>query len=239
MAMDYFELPRPDWYDEQGRIYKDRLIENFNAIEVKLQAMREADGADVTEIDFDNLDLPDVTLASEDNKIVNLESYASIMSINDGYPIQLFFNGTKVASCKYMYNNRIISLNNITLSGVANGKFLWFNHTNGTFSVVDGSTVLYNIANAVVGHLVAGYSGGKWIGLHVPVPCDYDILEPLSRMTVKGIQFTDGLGAGSQVHVRENGPGRKIGTTCVNSHGGSMLKLIMPDFGNKKYGQRG
>ena len=29
-------LPRPDWYDTEGRIYKDALIENFNAIEDKL-----------------------------------------------------------------------------------------------------------------------------------------------------------------------------------------------------------
>lgn len=32
--INYFELPNKDWFDSQGRIYKDALIENFNAIEI-------------------------------------------------------------------------------------------------------------------------------------------------------------------------------------------------------------
>lgn len=238
MAMDYFELPRPDWYDSEGRIYKDRLIENFNAIEEKLQGIREADGVDVTEVDFSDIDIPDVTLASDDNKIVNLNSFLTIMNLQDGYPIHLEFNGTKVASVKYSNSGVLTTLSDISLDDVENGKFLWFDHTTGTFTVITGDTAISNINNAVTGHLVAGYSGGKWIGLNVPTPCDYDILEPLSRMTVKGIWFGNGLGAGDQVYERENGPGRKIGVTCINSRGGSMLYLCLPDIGNKKYGQR-
>ena len=34
--LELFELPRKDWFDEDGRIYKDALIDNLNAIEEKL-----------------------------------------------------------------------------------------------------------------------------------------------------------------------------------------------------------
>ena len=50
-------LPRPDWYDQVsvdettgeiiGRIYKDALIENFNAIEEKLNYLGTLEAKDI------------------------------------------------------------------------------------------------------------------------------------------------------------------------------------------------
>ena len=76
-----FTLPRKDWYDNQGidsdtgeiigRIYKDVLIENFNAIEQKLIEISKLDAFDINLPDLSKIVYPDVTLDSEDDCIVN------------------------------------------------------------------------------------------------------------------------------------------------------------------------
>ena len=48
-------LPRPDWYDAEGRIYKDALIENFNAIEDKLLELTRLDAFSVQPPDLSSV----------------------------------------------------------------------------------------------------------------------------------------------------------------------------------------
>ena len=94
--IDRFTLPRLDWYDNQGidtdtgeiigRIYKDVLIENFNAIEAKLIEMTKLDAFDVNLPDLSTIVYPDVTLNSEEDSIVNLLSLMNIMNFRK-YPI--------------------------------------------------------------------------------------------------------------------------------------------------------
>ena len=67
-----FSLPRKDWYDNQGtdpdtgeiigRIYKDVLIENFNAIEQKLIEISKLDAFDVNLPDFSKIVYPLLTI---------------------------------------------------------------------------------------------------------------------------------------------------------------------------------
>lgn len=98
--LELFVLPRLDWYDEDGRIYKDALIENFNAIESKLLAMSKLDPVAVTPPDVSGTIFPDVTLASEDDCIVNLKSLVSILGLIN-YPLEIKVSGSKVIRTAY------------------------------------------------------------------------------------------------------------------------------------------
>ena len=66
--IDNFSLPRNDWVDKEGRIYKDALIENFNAIEAKLQELQSLNVFEVTLPDASDIQIDeDVTLDSDDD----------------------------------------------------------------------------------------------------------------------------------------------------------------------------
>ena len=73
-----FELPRPDWHDDKGRIYKDALIENFNAIEAKLTDIAELSAVSTDIPDISGVTFEDVTLGSDDEMVVNLRPQASV-----------------------------------------------------------------------------------------------------------------------------------------------------------------
>ena len=101
-----FELPRPDWYDSDGRIYKDALIENFNAIEARLKQLsalgQQVIGQGGEIIDTSDIHLDDVTLEDLPNKILNLRSFLTIMDLFN-YPIELSFNGKKVVDISLVF----------------------------------------------------------------------------------------------------------------------------------------
>ena len=71
--LEHFTLPRTDWYDEEGRIFKDVLIENFNALEKKLNELNALNAFEITLPDFNSIDYPDVTPDSDEDSIVNLK----------------------------------------------------------------------------------------------------------------------------------------------------------------------
>lgn len=103
MTMEYFELPYNDWYDEEGRIYKDILIKNFNTIEAKINEIAALNIKSFTTPDLDDVVYPDVTLASEnaDEQILNLKSFLTICDLIR-YPLNVKTNGNnKVTSVEY------------------------------------------------------------------------------------------------------------------------------------------
>ena len=68
-------LPRLDWYDSEGRINKDALIENFNAIEAKINEISDVSAFTIIAPDFSTFNYDDTTLESADNKIVNINQF--------------------------------------------------------------------------------------------------------------------------------------------------------------------
>lgn len=88
-------LPRPDWYDAEGRIYKDALIENFNAIENKLLELTRLDAFSVQPPDLSSVEYPDVTdlATADDRSILNLKSFLELTGLM-GYPLECEFSGT-------------------------------------------------------------------------------------------------------------------------------------------------
>lgn len=105
-----FELPRPDWHDNVetdavtgeiiGRIYKDALIENFNAIEDKCSEIQELDVFDIPIPEPTGVVYPDVTLDSNLSQIVNLKSLIDICNLR-GYPISISFSGNTCTKLRY------------------------------------------------------------------------------------------------------------------------------------------
>lgn len=100
--IDYFTLPYTDWYDEQGRIYKDVLIKNFNAIEDKIKEINNINLQSFTIPDLSSVEYEDVSLADVETdkvtKILNLRSFLSICDIIN-FPLYVkTANGNKVTT---------------------------------------------------------------------------------------------------------------------------------------------
>ena len=114
MALDKFKLPRDDWYDTVstdketgeiiGRIYKEALIENFNALESKFNELSSLTAYKTQIPDFATYDYEDVTLDSESNKVVNLKSFLTIMDLV-GVPLDISFSGKICKKISYYDNN--------------------------------------------------------------------------------------------------------------------------------------
>lgn len=102
--IERFKLPRDDWYDEAGRIYKDVIIENLNACESKLLEMAKLEPVGVTPPDISSVVYPDVTLSSDEDCIVNLRSLANILNFKN-YLIEINTSATTVLKAAYFDDN--------------------------------------------------------------------------------------------------------------------------------------
>ncbi len=240
MAIDRFVLPRADWYDTEGRIYKDALIENFNAIEAKLLEIQKLDPFNIQEVDWSTVSIPDVTLSSSDNKVVNLNSLISIMKLNSGLPITANVEGKTIKRLEWYYNNTYHSLANKTLT-IGNGQFVKLDLTDGTLTVVDASDVEDVQADE---RIIGGFTGGKMFLSFIPRLIDYDVLGNLANMKQVGIPFTNQLGKNSQKVNRDRIAGRRLGATWINKNAGTMrfadgaTYIVMPDSGYEPDGSR-
>lgn len=237
MAIDRFELPRDDWYDSDGRVYKDALIENFNAIEEKLNGLQNLSPIDVQELDWDTVSIADTTLLSDENKVVNIKSLANIMKFDDNMPVAIEIDGKKIVKLIYYHDGLKNTITDRTLD-IDDGEFVWFDPSDGSTSVIDSDTLLENIDNNVDGFLLGGFTGGQLYLSFVPRLIDYDVLGALAKMKVTPVRFTNGLGKNSQTVYRDRVAGRRLGATCINKRAGSMHSLILPDSGYEPDGTR-
>lgn len=233
MPIEKFELPRKDWYDEEGRIYKDALIENFNALENKLIGFQEMSALIPVEIIWDELDIPDTTLDSDNTKIVNLKSLIAILGL-DKMPASIVVSGKKIVRLVYYYNNQrhVITDRELTIS---NNQFVWLTPSSGEISVISNSVVETNITNKVEGFPVAAYLNGVLTTVRTPIALDYDMLIPLSKMQIKGISGISFPQGGCSPRQRVSG--RNLGVSWRNSKASSS-DLILPDTGYEPDGQR-
>lgn len=152
--IDLFILPRPDWYDKEGRIFKDALIENFNALEEKLIEISKLDAFEVRMPDINNIDYPDVTLESQDNKIINLRSFLTMTGLI-GYPIECVFSNTsatKVAYWNPAFEYKIIE--NKETNASASKPYIYLNYKSNTVT----SSASSDTPSGCV--LIACYDGG-------------------------------------------------------------------------------
>ena len=132
MTLEHFNLPRQDWYDVvstdektgeiRGRIYKDRLIENFNAIETKLNEITKLQPYNTKYPDISKFIYSDVTLSSDTNKVVNLKSFIDIIGLKNT-PLVVQFGDKRLVRLAYYDNNyKLKNISNIDLSTISNTK---------------------------------------------------------------------------------------------------------------------
>lgn len=132
MTLEHFELPRDDWYDTvstdektgqiRGRIYKDRLIENFNAIESKLNELTNLQPYNTKYPDTSKFVYSDTTLDSDTNKVVNLKSFIDIMHLKN-VPLAVEFDGTILRRLTYYSDEyKPVVIANIQIEDVSTDK---------------------------------------------------------------------------------------------------------------------
>lgn len=223
MALDPFELPRLDWYDNEGRIYKDALIENFNAIEDKLTEISKLSPYEVQFPDFATLDYEDVTLDSPANKVVNLKSFIDILNLK-GVPIKCVFTGTKCNLLTYYDNNyKLHEIRNQNVDGLGeDGKiFVVIDTTSDTISATDS---IDNLNNKL---LIGVYNSGALYHIRSNGLADINILTALCNMS----EETNSYFIPRDYSIRTlTLNGRALGAANAES-GGQTMNLTLTDTG--------
>ena len=176
MTIDNFSLPVPQWYDSENRIYKDRLIENFNAIEAKLIELSELDAFRVEPPDFSTINIPDTTLSSPDDSVVNLKSFIDITGVL-GYPVACEFEGT---TCKrvalWTTEYKYIVKSNVETNANETNKFVFIDRITGDI------TTSANPERPANGTLIGVYCNDKVVGIYDNIDIGLNILELLANM---------------------------------------------------------
>lgn len=138
-TLEPFELPRQDWFDSNGRVYKDVLIENFNAIQDKLLQINGLTPFSTTPPDISTIVYPDTDLNSADNKIMNLRSFLTINNLV-GYPLVCSFSGTKVKEVSYWNSNyEYVIKRDIGVSASKSSPYIYLNYVLGTIEASSSS----------------------------------------------------------------------------------------------------
>ena len=187
MTLEHFNLPRQDWYDVvstdektgeiRGRIYKDRLIENFNAIETKLNEITKLQPYNTKYPDISKFISSDVPLSSDTNKVVNLKSFIDILGLKNT-PLVVQFGDKRLVRLTYYDNNyKLKNISNIDLITISNTKpFVIGDIENQTITVSGDIT-------EISGKVILGKWNGTTIDSCLGVPAvnlDANIVQILS-----------------------------------------------------------
>lgn len=182
MAEPLFQLPRLDWYDEEGRIYKDALIENFNAIEEKLHYLNEHITVKVEEPDWSTVHIPTISNIStaDEDSILSLKSFVDIMKIKN-FPLICEFNGKKCVKLTYYNDNyQLVNIKDVTLSALneTTNMFVYLDYTNRRL-ITSGSLDKTKV-------LVGVYSNGNVYAVNDTLRmCDIDLPSILYKMPIE------------------------------------------------------
>lgn len=227
---EYFELPRKDWYDEKGRIYKDALIENFNAIEKKLLQLARL-SAFITEApDISSIEFEDVNLEiSEDNQIVNLRSFLNIMNLVN-YPLELTFSGkTCTKICYWSDEYKYITITNKKISCSDALPYIYFNFNTKEFIATDSEETPEDSL------FIACYTDNKIIGLYSDNYVNINALYYLSKMSIENYSKT--YSSGTREHSdRDAGyiaNGRWVGGANTNTATSGSNPVVYKDMGRR------
>ena len=220
--IDNFSLPRNDWVDEEGRIYKDALIENFNAIEAKLQELQSLNVFEVTLPDASDIQIDeDVTLDSDDDKVVNLRSFLAITKLNN-YPVECSFSGTKLTKLGWWNNNTYKTITNTETNCSTTNKFIYFDPNNSTI------TATSNISPAANKILIGVYSGSQILGINSNNYLGVNLLQALSKMPIETQNQTKYANQGKTNYTNS---GRSIGWAQTQKKSTGRIDMTFKDTG--------
>lgn len=230
--LEEFKLPRTDWYDNEGRIYKDRLIENFNAIEQRLIQLSELDNPIISLPDISQVHFPNVTLSDDDNKIVNLGSLIDIMNLT-GYPVELKFNNGNECESLILYNDakEFVSIANKTLDVSNTNKYIYVKYEKG-YEDIFASSSSSTPSNC---KLVAVYEDGKIYGINTKSFININILQPLANMKTETYNYTFTSGTRDNTDVNKGivKNSRVVGAGDTNTETGGSNPVTFRDVGRK------
>lgn len=237
MTLEHFKLPRDDWYNTVstdpetgeiiGRLYKEALIENFNAIEAKLNELSGLTAYETQVPDFSNYNYEDVTLDSPNNKVVNLQSFLKIMNLI-GVPIECRFTGKLCNKVTYYDKNmKYHTIVNQKLDDLGvNGKvYIILDSSNDTVSAVSDITDLTNK------FLLGVYDNGRVYNLRNTGLVDINVLTHLCDMPVEPFFIGSLNGSKATEGIYRNG--RIIGAWGRESKGAYPKDITLFDIGRQ------
>ena len=232
--LEEFKLPVPLWYDSQGRIYKDRLIENFNAIEQRLIYISKLNSTVESVPDISKVVYPDVTLSDNDNKIINLKSFLDIMHLYN-YPIELVFSGDNICSkVAYFDNNcKYIVLpkdgNGIKLDTSNTNKYIYLDYVNGNVFATGESTTPEGCT------FIGVYDNGRIMGINTSDYININLLYYLPNMKNSQHPYTFSAGTRDSYNVARGivVNNRSIGAADTSKKTGGSNPVIFRDTGRR------
>lgn len=183
--IERFKLPRNDWYDEAGRIYKDVIIENLNACESKLLEMAKLEPVGVTPPDISSVVYPDVTLSSNEDCIVNLRSLNNILNFKN-YLIEINTSATTVLKAAYFDDNlNYVVITNATVNGLSNtNKYVYIDKSTKTIKASSSPNT------ALGGIFIGVYDGSMIRTIHDSSKVNLNLMCVLSNMEFTSGSFT-------------------------------------------------
>lgn len=209
-----FELPRPDWHDSKGRIYKDALIENFNAIEAKLTAIAELSAVSTDIPDISGVTFDDVTLGSDDEMVVNLRSFLKLFPIV-GYPVECQFTGlTAKRVCYWKEDGTYKVLSNKKIS-TASSSSKWIILDYASDTITSSSNPTTNGTKKLIGC----YCEGEIKHINSNQYCNINYLQYLSRMNweTRDVDFNAGMRETYGIDVNGNPVNNYAGTRVIGT----------------------
>lgn len=225
--MDNFTLPRTDWYDTEGRIYKDALIENFNAIDDILNEIQKLSPFNIQPPDFNTISYPEVSLDSADNKVVSLQSLINIMNLK-GFPLIMEFSG-KVCSKISYYNDeyKLVTIEDFEITDMGeDGKiYLYLDYKNDMLYVSSDKDNTENENDILIGV----YDNGDLYHINSGKYSDLNVLQLLSETPARTYTGSYSGGRWSDRAVQGKS-GRDLGYISYQSRG-AQLNITWRDLG--------
>lgn len=216
--IENFTLPRTDWVDEKGRIYKDALIDNLNAIESKLQEIQGLDIFEVTIPDISDIQIPDCDLSSSDDTVINLKSFLQMVNI-ENYPIECSFNGTKLVKLTWWHNYHYNRKVNIETNANNSNRWVYFNPSTGDVAASGAIPAGSVLIGMFTGNQIRGINSNKMVGI--------SLLKALANMSIETFGFSKP--SNNQITNYTNA-GRSIGWAQTQKKG-SQIDVIFRDTG--------
>lgn len=210
-----------------GRLYKEALIENFNAIEAKLNELSGLTAYETQVPDFSNYNYEDVTLDSSNNKVVNLQSFLKIMNLI-GVPIECRFTGKLCNKVTYYDKNmRYHTIVNQKLDDLGTGGkvYIVLDSSNDTVSAVSDITDLTNK------FLLGVYDNGRVYNLRSTGLVDINVLTHLCDMSVEPFFIGSLNGTKKTEGIYRNG--RIVGAWGRESKGAYPKDITLFDIGRQ------
>lgn len=222
-------LPRLDWHDSEGRINKDALIDNFNAIEAKINELANISAFTINVPDFSTFNYDDTTLQSPDYKVINLKSFVDIMHLK-GFPLVCTFDGKVLKKLQYYNDNyRLVTITDVDLSslGTDNKNLIYLDYSEDMAYISD------DITNTNGDVLIACYDNGVVYSIGDMGLIDINIVELCSRLKDYSQEYTVNRRNENGARITYNrNSNRLMGYTKQESKG-RIFNMTIRDFGKE------